>query len=53
MSRIQARETVFKLTYEYLFLKIYNKETLNSLSSVEDLEDTDREFINNAYTTII
>lgn len=52
MSRKIARESVYKLVFEYLFLKKVNRRTYDILASV-DLSDVDRKYMLNVYSGII
>ena len=53
MSRIQAREVVFKLVYEYGFLNFYNEISLNSYLYDSEVDDEDKTFIQDTYKGII
>lgn len=48
-----ARETAFKLIFEYLFLKEKNQTSINELCGGELLTDADREYINIVYSGVI
>ena len=52
MSRKLARESVYKLVFEFLFLNEVNQRTFNILSSIE-LADSDREYMQRAYFRVI
>ncbi|MFW5780626.1 MAG: transcription antitermination factor NusB [Bacillota bacterium] len=52
MSRKLARESVYKLVFEFLFLNESNQRTFDILSSVE-LADGDRAYMERAYFGII
>ncbi|HHU43179.1 MAG: transcription antitermination factor NusB [Bacillota bacterium] len=52
MSRKLARESVYKLVFEFLFLNEVNQRTFNILSSIE-LADSDREYMQRAYFGVI
>lgn len=54
MSRIQARECVLKLVYEYLYLKEFNQTTLDSvIEDATDLNDDNILYIKKTYAGII
>lgn len=52
MSRKIARESVYKLIFEYLFLNKANQRTFDILSSIE-LADTDRKYMFQVYVGVI
>lgn len=52
MSRKIARESVYKLIFEYLFSKKPNQRTFDILSSIE-LADVDKKYMSEAYSGII
>lgn len=52
MSRKIARESAYKLIFEYLFLKKANQRTFEILSSIE-LADVDRKYMLQVYTGVI
>jgi N utilization substance protein B len=52
LSRKKARDTAYKLIYEYLFLKEPNEKSLLILTSIEISQD-DLEYINAVYYGII
>lgn len=53
MSRRVARETCFKLVFEYEFLKEKNELTLEEFLSQAELEPEDKEFIGSIYNGIL
>lgn len=53
MSRRVARESCFKLMFEYEFLKERNDISLSAYLESEDLTEEDREFIQNEYDGLI
>lgn len=53
MSRRVARETCFKLVFEYEFLKCKNDITLEELIGENNLEDEDTSFVSKTYEGII
>lgn len=53
MSRIKARESCFKLIFEYEFLKQKNQITLEEFLSSKDLESQDVEYINKIYDGVL
>ena len=53
MSRIKARETCFKLIFEYEFLKQKNQVTLDELLLSKDIEGDDAEYIVKIYEGIM
>ena len=53
MSRIKARESCFKLIFEYEFLKQKNEVTLEEFLSSKDIEPVDADYINNVYNGIL
>lgn len=53
MSRHTAREYLFKLTFEYLFNKEYNEQTIDAYLLDATLSDDDRTYIKNVYTGVI
>ncbi len=53
MSRIKARESCFKLIFEYEFLKQKNELTLDEFLSSKDIEQEDAKFINEVYDGIL
>ena len=53
MSRKTARETAFKLIYEYSVTGKKNELTLKSLTKSDDLTDGDTEYIENVYNGVI
>ena len=53
MSRRAARESCFKLMFEYEFLKERNDISLSAYLESEDLTEEDREFIQNEYDGLI
>ena len=52
MRRV-ARESVFKLVFEYTFYGNANEDTLTLLLSGADLSDDDKQFIQETYSGII
>lgn len=53
MSRILARETCFKLMFEYEFLHQKNDVTLDSFLSEDSLTEDDKNFIINEYNGLL
>lgn len=53
MSRIKARETCFKLIFEYEFLKQKNQVTLDEFLLSKDIEGDDAEYIVRIYEGIM
>lgn len=53
MSRRVARETCFKLIFEYEFLKAENPVTLEELLYENGLEEADKEYINQVYRGVL
>ena len=53
MSRIKARETCFKLIFEYEFLKQKNEATLEEFLLSKDLEKEDIDFVNLVYDGVL
>lgn len=53
MSRIKARESCFKLIFEYEFLKQKNEITLEEFLSSQDIEQDDEQYINQVYDGIL
>ncbi len=53
MSRIKARETCFKLIFEYEFLKQKNQVTLDEFLLSKDIEGDDAEYIVKIYEGIM
>lgn len=53
MSRIKARESCFKLIFEYHFLKQKNEITLEEFLGEKDIEATDKDYLVNLYEGII
>lgn len=49
MSKIQARDCLFKLVYEYVFLKDTSTPSLNNYLNQENLDDADKKFITDSY----
>ncbi|MDR0751224.1 MAG: transcription antitermination factor NusB [Christensenellaceae bacterium] len=52
ISRSKARESVYKLIYEFLFLKKQNKKSLSIFLSA-DLAEKDRDYISDTYFGVI
>lgn len=52
MSRKLARESVYKLIFEYLFSKKANQRTFEILTSIE-LAEVDKKYMLSAYTGVI
>lgn len=52
MSRKLARESVYKLVFEFLFLNESNQRTFDILSSI-DLAEGDRKYMERAYFGVI
>ncbi|MDR2090852.1 MAG: transcription antitermination factor NusB [Clostridiales bacterium] len=52
MSRKVAREILYQLVFEYLFLKEVNTETLELMLIDGALSDDDKDYIRNAYSGI-
>lgn len=53
MSRIKARETCFKLIFEYEFLKQKNEITLDEFLTSKDIEETDRDYVVEIYDGVL
>lgn len=53
MSRKIARETCFKLIFEFEFLKERNNLTLEEFLNQEDLQEDDKSFINSIYDGVL
>ena len=53
MSRIKARETCFKLIFEYEFLKQKNEITLDEFLSSKDIEESDRDYVVEIYDGVL
>ena len=53
MSRKMARETCFKLIFEYEFLKEKNNVTLEEFLNEADLDNEDKSFINSIYDGVL
>lgn len=53
MSRKIARESAYKLIFEYLFNGVFNKSTLEILMLDEELDEDNRMYINTVYTGVI
>lgn len=53
MSRIKARETCFKLIFEYEFLKQKNEITLDEFLSSKDIEENDRDYVVEIYDGVL
>lgn len=53
MSRIKARETCFKLIFEYEFLKQKNEITLEEFLSSKDIEESDRDYVVEIYDGVL
>ena len=53
MSRIKARETCFKLIFEFEFLKKKNETTLEEFLLSKDLEKEDIDFVNSVYDGVL
>ena len=53
MSRIKARETCFKLIFEFEFLKQKNETTLEEFLLSKDLEKEDIDFVNSVYDGVL
>lgn len=53
MSRIQARDSVFKLVFEYQFLKDFNQNTLNDFLVSSEVDDLDKQYIEESYNGIL
>ncbi|MDR3262727.1 MAG: transcription antitermination factor NusB [Clostridiales bacterium] len=49
MSRKVAREILYQLVFEYLFLKGVNKDTLELMLIDNNLSDDDKSYINDSY----
>ncbi len=52
MRRV-ARETAFKILFEYSFQKEVNTEAFDILSTADDLTDDDKEYIKRVYLGVI
>lgn len=52
MSRIVARETAFKLLFEFEFNKQKNELTLEEFLAGENIDDADREWISQIYNGV-
>ncbi len=52
MSRKIARESAYKLVFEFLFLKKINRKTFDILSSIE-LSDSDQKYMFNVYAGVV
>lgn len=53
MSRIVARETAYKLIFEYLFNQNANDTTYNVLLSSEDLTEEDKQYVKDIYSGVV
>ena len=53
MSRILAREYLFKITFEYQFQKQKDQELLNEFLQDENLTEDDKKFIENSFDGMI
>lgn len=53
MSRIVARETAYKLIFEYLFNQNANDTTYNVLMSSEDLTEDDKQYVKDIYSGVV
>lgn len=53
MSRILAREYLFKITFEYQFQKQKDQELLNEFLQDENLTEDDKKFIENSFDEMI
>lgn len=53
MSRIKARETCFKLIFEYEFLKQKNEITLDEFLTSKDIEESDRDYVVEIYDGVL
>ena len=53
MSRIQARESCFKLMFEYEFLKEKNEVSLLSFLDSDDLTDDEKTYVKDEYEGLI
>lgn len=53
MSRIQARECLFKLIYEYSFLKNYNELSLEEYVNQDGIDDENKDYITESYKNIL
>lgn len=53
MSRIKARETCFKLIFEYEFLKQKNEITLDEFLSSQDIEENDKTYVVEIYDGVL
>ncbi|MGD9901427.1 MAG: transcription antitermination factor NusB [Spirochaetales bacterium] len=53
MSRKIARETTFKLIFEYGFLKLSNPLTLEDFLTKEKITEGDKEYINSTYNGVV
>ncbi|MCQ2602420.1 MAG: hypothetical protein MJ193_00690, partial [Clostridia bacterium] len=52
MRRV-ARETAFKILFEYSFQKEVNTEAFDILSTAEDLTEDDKEYIKRVYLGVV
>ncbi len=52
MRRV-ARESVFKLVFEYSFLGAANEDTLELMAIGSDLDDDDKQYITNVYAGVM
>ncbi len=52
MRRV-ARESVFKLVFEYSFYGVANEDTLNLMSIGSDLDEDDKQYIANVYAGVM
>ncbi|MBQ0017437.1 MAG: transcription antitermination factor NusB [Clostridiales bacterium] len=53
MSRIKARESCFKLIFEYEFLKQKNQISLEDFLSQKEIEEEDKEYLTKMYDGVI
>jgi|LGVF01.2.fsa_nt_gb N utilization substance protein B len=53
MSRKKARETAFKLIFEYAYLKKFNPLTLEDFLEKEKITEADKEYVGESYKGII
>ena len=53
MSRRTARETVFKLAFEYSFNREFNSDTLELMTMDATMTDDDRNFVESTYKGVI
>jgi N utilization substance protein B len=53
MSRKIARESAYKLIFEYLFNGVFNGSTLEILMLDEELDEDNRSYIKTVYTGVI